>query len=198
MTSTLPDINNESYFPPTISQSEDFASWFLFWFLFKSIDLDGLDGFEDEIDFLDLFDPFKIEQIYTFEGEEDIHIAGNMKFDLFFSTNLPIKLGFSDEIQITVYLNKVELKNTSATIDPSFFGGKIQKQTIFIEDFDFTIEGGDELLFSIKMLPGDKPIGNIIKSRDPDTILESADILADALIEQEDIPTLYELGLVIK
>jgi uncharacterized membrane protein len=198
MTSTLPNIDNESYFPPTIAQTEDFAFWFLYWLSFKTIDLDGLDGLGDEFDLLDLFDPLEIEQIYTFEGEEDTHIAGNMKFDLFFSTNLPIKLGFTDEIQITVSLNKVELKNTTTTIDPSFFGGKIQKQTIFIENFDFTIEGGDELSFSIKMLPGDKPIGNIIKRRDLDTILESADILADALIEQEDIPTLQELGLVIK
>jgi len=198
MLSTLPDINNESYFPPTIANSEDFASWFLFWFLYKSIDMDGLDGFEDEIDFLDLFDPFKIEEIYIFEGADDIHIAGNMKFDLFFSSNLPIKLGFNDEIQITVYLNQVELKNTSAIIDPTFFGGKIQKQTIFIEDFDFTIEGGDELLFSIKMLPGDKPIGNMIKRRDLDTILETADLLADSLIEQESIPSLQEFGLIIK
>jgi hypothetical protein len=199
MTPTLTDFENASYFPPTIDNSEDFASWFLFWFLYKSIDI-GLDGdeFGDELDFLDLFDPFKIEQIYVYEGEEEINIAGNMRFDLYFSTNLPIKLGFNDQIEITVLLNQVQIKNVTSVIDPSFFGGKIQKQTIFIEDFDFKMEGGDELLFSIRMLPGDKPFGSFIKNRDLNTILERAELLADSLINQDLVPSLQEFGQIIK
>ena len=194
MLTALPDSVNESYFPPILGNSEDFANWILFWFLFKSFDIEGL----DEFDFLELFDPFKIEQIYTFEGEEDVRIAGEMKFDLFFATNLPIKLGFTDQVQIIVSLNQEELKNVSTKIDPRFFGGKIQKQTIRIDGFDFSLEGGDELLFTIKMLNGDKPIGSVIKNRDLDTIIETADIIADSLIEQDTFPTLKEFGTVIK
>jgi hypothetical protein len=196
MSSTLPDFSNESYFPPTMQDSEDFASWFVIWFLYKSINMEGMDGLGDDFT-LDIFDPYKIEQIYSFEGEK-AQIAGNMKFDLFFSTNLPIKLGYTDEILISVSLNQVEIKNVTSTVDPRFFGGKIQKQTIFIDDIDFTIEGGDELQFSITLLPGDKPLGNLIERRDLETIIELADMFADIFIEQETIPSLQELGNVIK
>ncbi len=197
MSPTLPDSNNQTNFPPTLASPEDFASWFLFWFFLKMGGEEGLE-FEDEFDIFEMFDPFKIEQIYIFEGEEDIRISGRMQFDLYFTSNLPTKLGWHDKIQITVYLNQVELNNASATIDPKFFGGRIQKQTIFIEDLDFTIEDGDELLFSIKMMPGDKLIGNLIKRRNLENILQTAELIADSLIEQESNPSLQDLGYVIK
>jgi hypothetical protein len=190
-----PTKENDSAFPPSIRDTEMWLNWFALWITEKMAgfeDIEGLDVFSD------FFNPFVMTESYLYEGDLNKQIAGDIRFDLYFSSTLPSKLLFKDEVKVAVCKNLEEINSTQVTIDPRLFNGLIQKQTVFIEGIDFELENGDEIEFKIEMLPGDKPIGSLIENRDLDTILEIADLIADALINQSYSDDLVEIGEILK
>jgi len=150
-----------------------------------------------------LFNPFIMHETYSYTGEK-LHVNGSVTFDLYFSSNLQTRLLYSDEVQVAISVTDGETfeevynTNTNATIEPKLFGGKIQEQTISIDDVDFDLKNGDQIVFSIEMKPTERPIGNFIENQDEDRILELADMMADVLINHSSSEKLKEVGNMTK
>jgi len=209
-----PEGKNYSSFPPSIKNPGEWLEWFGLWIASRTLDLEeylGMD--EDEIqdlldelgitleellEYFELFNPFEMKEIYIYKGEKK-HVSGDVVFDLYFSSNLPSKLIFKDEVQVAFYINGVQQGNdTIVTIDSKLFQEKIQQQIILLEDLEFDLENGDELLFSIEIIPGNKPIGSLIGNTDIETIIGTVDLIADVLINQSLIPSLNNFGEALK
>jgi len=209
-----PEGKNYSSFPPSIKNPEEWLEWFGLWIASRTLDLEEYLGMsEDEIqelldelgitldellEFFELFNPFEMNEIYIYKGDKK-HVSGDVIFDLYFSSNLPSKLIFKDEVKVGFYINGVQQGNdTIATINSKLFQDKIQQQIIILENLEFDLENDDELLFSIELMPGNKPIGSLIGTTDIETIIETVDSIADVLINQSIIPSLNNFGEALK
>jgi hypothetical protein len=214
MSTVPPEGKNYSSFPPTIKNPEEWLEWFGLWIASRTLDLEEYLGMNvtelqelldemgmtlDELfEYFELFNPFEMKEIYIYKGEKK-HVSGDVVFDLYFSSTLSSKLMFKDKVKVAFYINGVQQGNdTIVTIDSNLFQDKIQEQTIFIEGLDFDLENNDELIFSIEMQPGSKPIGSIFESTDIETIINTADLIADVLINQSIIPSLNNIGEALK
>jgi len=209
-----PEGKNYSSFPPSLKNPEEWLEWFALWIASRTLDLEEYLGMNETeiqelldelgmtldelLEYFDLFNPFEMKEIYIYQGEKK-HVSGNVIFDLYFSSNLPSELMYKDEVKVAFYINGVQQGNdTIATINSKLFQGKIQEQIILLENVEFDLEDEDELLFSIEMLPGNKPIGSLIGTTDIETIIGTVDLIADVLINQSIIPTLKDLGEALK
>lgn len=213
--STIPPENkNYSSFPPTIFNTEEWIEWFGVWIASKTLDfeeyfemnetelqelLEDLGMTLDELkQYFEFFNPFEMKEIYIYKGDKK-HVKGDIIFDLYFSSNLASTLMFKDEVKVAFYLNGAQQGNdTKVTINSQLFQGKIQEQLILIEDLEFDLENNDELLFSIEMIPGKKPIGSLIERTEIENIFETINLIADVLINQSIIPSLKDFGEAIK
>ena len=224
MSSTLPENKNDSLFPPSITNTEEWLMWFETWITSKAFGLDALleeygineseleeianaEGMtvDEYLASLGLMsNPFVMQETYTYNGEEQLHITGSVTFGLYFSSNLASRLLYKDEVEVVISVLDSETYeelyniNTTATIEPKLFKGKIQEQTISIDDVDFTLKNGDQIIFSIEMLPSEKPIGNFIGNQDEERVLEIADMMANVLINQNLSLNLKQIGETIK
>jgi len=209
-----PEDKNYSSFPPSVTNPEEWLEWFGLWIASKTLNLEDYLGVNDTelqdlldelgmtldelLEYFELFNPFEMKEIYIYKGEEK-HVSGNVIFDLYFSSNLPSKLIFKDQVKIAFYINGVQQGNdTIVTIDSNLFQGNIQEQIILMENLEFDLQNEDELLFSIEMIPGDKLIGSLIGSTDMETIIETVDLIADFLINQSIVPSLNGIGESLK
>ena len=209
-----PEGKNYSSFPPSITNPEEWLEWFGLWIASGTLDLEEYLGvnetelqelldeygmtLDELLELFELFNPFEMKEIYIYQGEKK-HVSGNVIFDLFFSSNLATKLMYKDEVKVGFYINGVQQGNdTIATINSKLFQDKIQEQIIVLENVEFDLEDEDELVFSIEMIPGTKPIGSIIGTTDIETIIGTVDLIADALINQSLIPGLNDFGAALK
>lgn len=226
MSLTLPEAKNDSLFPPSITNTEEWLMWFETWIMSKAFSPDMIleelgmneseleenaselgmtvEEFLEYLGFSDTFNPFVMQETYTYTGEDELYVNGTITFDLYFSSNLPSRLLYKDQVEVTISVidtetfEEVYSKNTTATIESKLFGGKIQKQTISIDGVDFTLKNEDQIVFSIEMLPSEKLIGNLIGSQDEERLLEIADMMADVLINQNLSSNLKQIGETIK
>ncbi|MGF3554989.1 MAG: hypothetical protein ACQXXF_06965, partial [Thermoplasmatota archaeon] len=209
-----PENINYSSFPPSIKNTEEWVEWFVVWLASKTLNfeeyfgmnetelqelLDELGMTLDELkEYFEFFNPFEMKEIYIYKGEK-IHVKGDIIFDLYFSSNLPSKSIFKDKVKVAFYVNGAQQgDDVNVTIDSKLFQGKIQEQIIKIENLEFDLENEDELLFSIEMIPGKKPIGTIIEKTEMENIIETVDLIADVLINQSIIPSLKQFGETLK
>jgi len=197
-----PSKNNDSMWPPSISNTEEWLVWFTTWLAYKEIE--GYDEFESG----ELYElnPFTLTEEYYYEGQDTLEIKGAVTFDLYFSSNLLSKIfkDFKDSVEVSIsYLDYesgsfAEIGNTTAEIKSDLSGGKIQEQKIKIENVNCNLKPGDILVFSIKLIQTDKPIGTIIKMRDEEELMGIAEQIVDILINQNISTKLKDVGAAIK
>jgi len=198
---TAPTKDNDSQWPPSILNTEEWLEWFLIWLSYKGwlseLNESELEEYID-LEELDYFNPFVIVEYFDYYGEEDLEIKGDVVFNLFFSSTLFSKV-LKDDVKVSMSLNGVENDyNKTATIKSSLTGGKIQTTEIIVEDVDLTISSGDLLTFMVELIPSEKPIGTIIEMQDEEELLNITEQIADLLINQSYIPQLSEFGQLIK
>jgi len=186
---TAPTKDNDSQWPPSILNTEEWLEWFLMWLLYKDL----LSEFnESELEELG-FSPFVIVEYFDYYGEEDLEIKGDVVFNLFFSSTLFSKI-LKDEVKVGLSLDGIWMYNKTATIKSSLTSGKIQTTEITVEDVDLTISSGDSLMFMVELIPSEKPIGTIIEMQDEEELLNITEQIADLLTNQSYIPQLSEFG----
>jgi hypothetical protein len=126
----LPIKENDSAIPPKIT-SPEFLNWALMWFI--SIESKNLINefmndpeFQEMLnqtgltleEFLQLFggdfgisNPFQIIESYTFLGEQNINITGNVIFHLYFSSYKRLLDKFKDEALVNILINNKKIGN---------------------------------------------------------------------------------------
>jgi len=165
--------------------AEEFVLWltgWAFYFLqdseeFNLSDLFGLFGDEnlDEYDidlFMDLMfqNPLRIVGMYDNDGEEAIMINNRVALNLYFLTEFK-RPALRDSVEIGLYSMKTTsflplpklIHNTTVQITPKLLGD-IHEQEIILENVSATLNPGDTLIFSIKLIPSDKPISKILEN----------------------------------
>lgn len=192
-----PSKDNDSMWPPSISNTEEWLYWFTTWLAYKEFE-----GFDDsELYGLDELNPFTLTEDYYYEGQDNLEIKGAVTFDLYFSSTLLSKI-LKDSVDVSItYIGSdsyEEIGNKTVEIKSSLSGGKIQQQEIKIEDVTCNLKPGDILEFSIKLIQTDKPIGTVIKMQDEEELMGIAEQLADTLITQNILPKLKDVGEAIK
>jgi len=119
---------------------------------------------DTKIDLMEIFNPFKTNVLYFYDGDETLEIQGDVSFNLYFYSPLLSQHGYKDDVKVAIYeftasgmfLNEIKNGHASITLDSASIEEPIQKYTIKLEDVDITIEPGDELLFVIEILPTGK------------------------------------------
>lgn len=208
-------IKNTSSWRPKLEQNfEKWAAWFATWsFLFiEDIpEMDEIPGFN----LSDLFggyelllpNPLRISEMYTYEGNDSVSINGDITFNLFFEqptfkilNRLP---SHQDSVKVGIYtVNSYFLptliKNINVTLKPTGLAS-IYKQQITIENVVHTVKPGENLLFTIELLPGNRTLGNIITNRLD--IQKRIDILlkrANFLENRSRLPKIQYIGTFLK
>jgi len=208
-----PTKQNDSEYPPNLFDgfkinSEEWLTWFTTsWILYLlNESLLGGDMFEG----LELLfpHPFRIVEIYEYDGEESVGIDGSIVFDLCFSSTTASKFNDNDRVDVGLYsmnpesslpLPKLIKNNTVQLIQEKILGG-IHDQEITLENINFTLDPGESLLFSIEIIPSNKTLTNVIKKDRPnlEPILQSVwDKLYNFMINKSENPTLQEIGAFI-
>ncbi|MCK4333070.1 MAG: hypothetical protein KAV40_05765 [Thermoplasmatales archaeon] len=163
----LPIKENDSQWPPSILDIEKWGVWLLTAF---SIFLFNDSEFDLNDPFLSFLDPFSVSGFYYYEGEDEIEINGDVVFDLYFKSPLPSKLLHKDDVKVSIgWLNFSDILsgslfteiNKTITLKPKILGN-IQKYEITIENVRHLLKTEDILMFSVRLIPGDKSIGKII------------------------------------
>ena len=134
-------------------------------------DLSGLGEIEDFLNryLLTMPHPLRLIQTYTYQGEENFKIQGDLSYQLYFESNTLVK----KNDQITVGLYKIpendvfgiptKIKDTTVDLSTPTLGGTYS-QTVTLENVDATINPGDILLISSEIEPGNKTLSNILTS----------------------------------
>jgi len=220
----MPTKENDSMLPPKILD-EEFGTWFIGWFFALQMK-NMMDEYMDEIlndpdiqemlnetgmtieellaflgeDF-GFLNPYQLKETYTYTGEESTDIKGDIIFHLYFKGNLrPFLPKFNDEVALEILVNNKRIENKTATLTNKIFGGQIQDYTIIIENVDFSLEYGDELAFSVEVIPSNKTIskiiekGGIIKERTFEDFIEIMLNRAEKMSTRENLPKVQELG----
>ncbi|MCK5030307.1 MAG: hypothetical protein KAR64_02465, partial [Thermoplasmatales archaeon] len=206
-----PTKQNDSEYPPLLfnglePNSEELTYWFAAWAiqLMGSEYGDLLEGFD-----LLLPHPFRIVETYEHYGNESVEIKGDVVFDLYFLSEVASKFN-KDEVKVCLYsINSEsliplpkEIKNTTVQLTPKLLPGSIHEQKITLENVNYTLDPGDNLLFSIEIIPGDKVLVDIVLKFIELPLFESFGEKALDFFENQENnserPRLQELGALIK
>jgi len=220
----MPTKENDSMLPPKILD-EEFGAWFIGWFIaiqMKNMMDEYMDEFlndpaiqemlnetgmtlEELLAFLGedfgFLNPYQVKETYTYTGEESVDIKGNIIFHLYFKGNFrPVLPKFNDEVALEILVNNKKIENKTVTLTNKIFGGQIQDYSIIIENVDFSLEYGDELAFSVEIIPSNKTIskfierGGILKERTFEDFIEIILNRAEKMSTRENLPKVQELG----
>jgi len=205
-----PTKQNDSEYPPLLfngfePNSEELAYWLAAWAiqLMGSEYGDLLEGFD-----ILLPHPFRIVETYEHYGNESVEIKGDVAFDLYFLSEITSKFN-KDEVKVCLYsINSEsliplpkEIENTTVQLTPKLLP-RIHGQKITLEDVNYTLNPGDNLLFSIEIIPGNKTLVDIVLKFAELPFFESfGEKVLDFFENREnnsEIPALQELGALIK
>jgi uncharacterized membrane protein len=163
----------------------------------------------DEPDFEEIFriitglHPYITAGMYANEGNDTIHVSGDIVFDLYYASSFYSKWKYKDDIKVSLYLwnetlipSKIENGSTQKTLQPTFLDGTIQKIKLKIEDMDFYLNPGELLIVTVEIIQSGKPIGNIIENRFEKQLLSNLRKVANWLNESDN-EQLNEFGTVI-
>jgi len=184
MDTVEPTSDEDLYWPPRGASSEEStyaeeATTWIITFLTSNMDkLFGGEEFEGLDEMIDLFTsmtngPLRFVGVYEYSGEETLYIKGDVNFNLFFSTTInQILEKYEDTIEVTIYkassLFPTEIKNENVTIKRELLKGEVFKNKIkdvdlTVTDVDFSIKPGESIVFSIEIIPSDKPAGDFVE-----------------------------------
>ena len=170
-----PTKQNDSEYPPSLSNGEQWLTWFSYaWlstFLSDSEDFNfGEYGniFGDiELLFLLIPNPYRIVEGYTYNGNDSIKINGDVFYNLYFKP--PITLQKSgDNITIGLYSMNMETlppikQITNATIELTpGISNNVYNQQVTLKNVNLTLNPGDTLLFSVEIIPSNKTLSTFI------------------------------------
>jgi len=174
MDENLPTKNNNSEWPPRIWNSESWLYWATILatsYLFNETDL--------ELDVLTalFIDPYTVWGMYTNEGNNTLKIKGDVVFDLYFRSPLISEIKKNDKVQVSLYwfdleslfdfdyndfdseLDFFEEINVTTTLRPNRALDNIEEYLITIENVSISLIPDSMLIFSVKIIPGVKPLG---------------------------------------
>jgi hypothetical protein len=180
---TPPTTTKDSELPPAIFiknessgrlklNSDELFIWIELWATFKFMNLSSL-GLPDEFnELLGMFNPFKIQEEYTYTGEQPAEISDEILFKLYFSSNSGF-LRHKDSVKVSIAKQKLfldsfpipeEIKNTTTTIKPTFIPGRIKLITINLNLDNKTIPllTNDILVFSVEINPSERAISKLL------------------------------------
>jgi hypothetical protein len=175
LSQTAPTKQNDSEYPPSLSNGEQWLTWFSYaWlstFLEDSEDFnfgEYGDIFGDiELLFLLIPHPYRIVEGYTYNGNDSIKINGDIFYNLYFKP--PITLQKSgDNITIGLYSMNMEtlppikqIKNATIKLTPGK-SNNVYNQQITLKNVNLTLDPGDTLLFSVEIIPSNKTLSTFI------------------------------------
>ena len=162
------------------------------------------DDFDIEEFFLILagFHPYITAGMYVNDGNETIHIKGDIVFDLFYSTTFSSQWKYKDDVKVKLYTwnetlpMEIENGSTQVTLEPAFLGDVVQNRQIKIEGMDFKLYPGQYLIVTVEIIQSGKPIGNIIEKRYETKLKSNLHRVADFL-NRSSTEELKELGSII-
>ncbi len=119
--------------------------------------------------------PFRVLGLWENNGNKTT-IEGEIKFDLYFSSTIPAKLGlekYKDKVNISIYklsnqsFTPVKIKNSTKTItlEPKRSEGEIQKTKVTIKNINITLDKGDSLIFVIELLQSEKLLSSYVSKQ---------------------------------
>ncbi|MBN1861658.1 MAG: hypothetical protein JW840_09385 [Candidatus Thermoplasmatota archaeon] len=168
-----PTSETDSKYPPSILAKEGLLSknttiiseeW-LAWVMFAALGqlFENLTGAYGGIEGIELLfpGPNRITESYMYDGNDTIHIQGDVLFNLYFSDTRKIKTR-TDSVSVALYVQSLEsflpkrLKNTTILLAPPKPLGGIYNQQIILSDIDYILKPGDSLLCSIEIIPTNK------------------------------------------
>ncbi len=216
-----PTAENYTVWPPNILplkslDEEAFLEWFTLWTMKGIFDgledtndmlgfeeMDGLFGSFEELMEMSVGSPLGIFGMYEYTGEETLQINGDVKFNLFVMSEFFSKLdAFKDSIQVSISSISPKtgfpsaIKNKTVDVDPKWFKDDIQNMDVVLEDVDHTLKPGDTLVFSVKIIPGDKPIGNFLdKNIDDESLIENLEDIREKLSNESSIEYQHLMSL---
>ena len=199
-----PLADNYTVWPPKLLplksvDKEEFAIWLGLWAMdgLTDSELEGMeglfDGLEEMMEIL-VGSPLGISAMYEYYGEDTLEINGDVSFNLFIMSEFFSKFDtFRDSIKVSIStIDAVgmpsSIKNKTVDIEPKWFKGEIQSINVILEDVEHTLEPGDILYFSVKIIPGDKPIGDFLEeSIDDEELVEILEDVREKLSNESSI-----------
>jgi hypothetical protein len=198
-----PSADNHTVWPPKIfplksADGEELTEWLMLWTIgeLTDLDLEGMEGLFDGLgEMMEIMygNPLGISGMYEYTGEDTLEIKGDVAFNLYVMSKLLSKLEtFQDSIKVSIStfngIMPTTIKNKTVDIKPEWFKGEIQNMDIVLEDVECTLEPGDVLYFSVKIIPGDKPIGNLLdKTIDEEELVEFFEDFREKLSNESSI-----------
>jgi len=149
--------------------------------------------------------PFRVVESYTYNGNSEITINGDLSFNLYFTPPENERPKFRDELKVGLYsLNQNSLlplpkliTNTNITLAPK--GSNIYNQPITLQNVSHTLIPGESLLFSVEIIPSNKTLPTVItKLFNVSKFLERWEKRANRLENRTRLPTLQTIGTTIK
>jgi len=186
-----PTTTKDSELPPAIFiknqssgllklNSDELLTWIELWVMFKFSDLSSMFGDDevlpDDLKYLEelfaMYNPFKIQEEYTYTGEQSAEISSEILFKLYFSSNSGF-LRHKDGVKVSIAKKKLlfdfipiseEIKNTTTTIKPTFIPGRIKLITINLnlENKTILLLTNDTLVFSVEINPSERAISKLL------------------------------------
>ncbi len=215
-----PTKQNDSQYPPNLFiknttkllprynlNAEEWFAWFgstwLLYFLQDSPEF----NFSELFPGLDLFfpHPFRIVEGYSYEGNDSVTINGDIIYNLYFSADVKNQK-FRDKVKVELYTINLEsmlplpklITNTTVELNQPR-GSDVYKQQVILPEVSFTLKPGDNILFSVEIVPTNKTISNIVAKRlDIDKILSRVDKFASFFENRSRLTKLQDIGTMIK
>ena len=229
MSLTPPTSTNDSELPPPFFikngtrlipkiNAEEFLAWIELWVMYKFSDLSSILGGSEELpdefqqyfdELFDMFNPFKIQEDYTYTGEQPAEISGDIIFNLFFSSKSKF-IGEKDKVKISIAKKTLlfgefpipkEIKNATITIKHTMLSRQIKRipMTLNLENKTITLQPNEILSFSVEIIPSERAISKILNLLeklglgDGDLLKKVANILSKRKID-----TLHQWGETLK
>lgn len=165
--------SSKAIFKREISTEEMFY-WLAAWtfFILPEFEENISDEFGDLFEGFEIFlpHPYRIVEIFEYDGNETYEINGNVVFDLYFSSNPRVLPKYDDEVKVGLYtlgaLFPREIKNTTVKIKrgPILSKGMVNQEVI-LDNVSLKLDPGKSLLFTIEIIQSDKAriIGSFVK-----------------------------------
>ena len=175
LSQTAPTKQNDSEYPPSLSNREQWLTWFsvawLSTFLEDSEDFnfgEYGDLFGDiKLLLLLLPHPYRIVEGYTYNGNDSIKINGDLSYNLYFKPPLTLQKS-GDNITIGLYSMNMEtlppikqITNATIKLTPGN-SNNVYNQQITLKTVNLTLDPGDTLLFSVEIIPSNKTLSTFI------------------------------------
>ncbi len=191
----------------------DTLNWFLSAWIFQYLENSSEFNFSDLYDLfgndasIELFipNPYRVVEEYVYDGNDTVTINGNISFNLYFSPPNNNRQKFRDKVEVSLYTMNIDsafplpkkISTSNITLAPK--NSEIYNQVVILPDVKCTLVPGDSLICSMKIIPSNKTIPNLItKIIDINRFVERWQKRATFLENRKSLPKIQEIGTAIK